>query len=104
MKKPAAFFLNFSAAGSIRLGEVVTDTRPADHHTSTLQKTYFFFLAAFFLAFFLVAMVDSFRLWLGNEDGIVPGTAQAAKNCGNSRFSRQRGHHHGARTSPHGGG
>jgi hypothetical protein len=37
-KKPAAFVLNISAAGLIRLGEVAADTRPADHHTSTLQK------------------------------------------------------------------
>jgi hypothetical protein len=82
---------------------VVADTRPADHHTSTLQKTYFFFLAAFFLAFFLVAMVDSFRLWLGNGGGFAPGTAEAAKNSGNLRFSRRRGRHHGVRTSPRDG-
>ena len=53
---------------------MVADSSPGDHPNQCCL-TYFFFLAVFFLAaffaFFFVAMVNSFRFWLGKQ-GSVP--------------------------------
>jgi hypothetical protein len=47
---------------------------------------YFFFLAVFFLAaffaFFFVAMMHSFRFWLGKSGLNAPGTALPAEKSG----------------------
>jgi hypothetical protein len=64
---------------------VVADNCRATTRTDLLLP-YFFFLAVFFLAaffaFFFVAMVHSFRFWLGKTGHNAPGTALAGRKSG----------------------